>query len=505
MKRFFKRLSTRKQESNLHSSPVKSSWPSVSSDNLPATGNGRRSNATPQEFQQSNIPAARLTEQQEHDSTEAARFGTAPLPTAELDKQATQPPSRQPYSMHDGTPILHAPRSREALVSDSAFAPATKLASRSIPSDLASQNSKSSSRQQPASIYKSYNDFDILSSGTFDFSQHHLLSSAPDADWLNAEPASHRLSNRPNTAGQKPESRVSYPWEPEPTRTPSPQDQPASQPDSSRRHIPQNPAQFSSHHESARSRNMPYNEPSPMAARHNAGLSPVNQPMMTPFAKYASRSLSGASLSVDLDTAMRAKGQAPVQALQNGFHDQQTSGKQHELLAFSRIFCHAACTSGLQHVPENLTLICLVHIKVYHISTAYSFLASQSLIPLQRNRNTAILILFWDSAMHLTVLTIVNHQLMVLIPLHCFAGIAGTLNRSHAANSRTQFDLPHPSGTPVTAPRPKSSDGHRPPVPLPYSPRSHRLPTSPTHGMPIGHQKTAYVGRIEVSCCFHNK
>ena len=90
------------------------------------------------------------------------------------------------------------------------------------------------------------------------------------------------------------------------------------------------------------------------------------------------------------------------------------------------------------------------------------------------------------SAMRPTMLTTVNHLLMIL-PLHCFAGSAGTFVRSHPALRR------------------KTSDGHRPPVPLPYSPRGHRLPTSPTHGIPIVHQRTSSVGRIEVSCCFQDK
>ena len=350
MKRFFKRMSSKKQESNLPSCPVKPSWPSVSSNSLPATGNGRCSDQTFQEFQQSNPPAAQLTFQQEHDSTAA---GIAAHPNAELDKQATQPPSQHTHSMpHADSPMLQRHRSREALVSDSAFA---KLAGRSTSSNLARQNSKTSSRQQPASIYKSYNDFDIMSSGTFDFSQHHLLSSAPDADWLNQECVSDRLPDRPKTARERSGSRVTYQWEPEPTRTPSPKDQPASQPNSSRRHVPHSPAQFSSSSESARSRTLPYNGPSPIAARHSTDQSPVSQPLMIPFAKYASRSMSGPSLSADLDTAMRVNGQAPVQAHQNGFHDEQTAGKQHELLAFSRLFCHAACTLGLFRIAENLT------------------------------------------------------------------------------------------------------------------------------------------------------
>lgn len=342
MKRFFKRLSAKKQEGKLHSSPVRPSWPSVSSNSLPATDNGKCSNPTFQEFQQINTPAAQLSVQ--HDSTEDGSFDTAPLPNAELDKQATQPPSRHPYSMtHADSPMLHQSRSREALISDSAFATATKLASCSIPSDLARQSSKSSSRQQPASIYKSYNDFDIMSSGNFDFSQHHLLSSAPDADWLKEDCVSGRLPDRPKTAREKPPSRVSYQWESQPTRTPSTTDQPASQPNTSRRSIPHNPAQFSSPDVSARSTTLPSNGPSPMAARQNAGQSPVNQPMVTPFAKYASRPTSGLSLSGDLDTAMRANGQASVQPHQNGFLDGQTSGKQHELLAYSALFCHVVC------------------------------------------------------------------------------------------------------------------------------------------------------------------
>lgn len=342
MKRFFQRLSTKKQESNSHSSPVKSSWPSVSSNSLPATGHGRCSNPPFQESQQSSMPAP-LAVHQNHDSTEAGNFSTAPLPNSELGKQATRPMQHPHIRTHADTPMLHQSRSREASVSDSAFATATQLASQSTSSDHARQHSQNCSQHQPASIYKSYDDFDIMSSGTFDFGQHHLLSSAPDADWLNQECVSHRLPDRPKTATEKPQGPVSYQWEPEPTRTPSPRHQPASQPNSSRRHIPHNPAKFGSPHESARYGTLPHSGPSPTAARQNAGRSPVNQPMATPFAKYASRPMSGPLLSADLDSAMRADGQALMQPRQDGSLDGQTAGEQHELLAFSRLFCHAAC------------------------------------------------------------------------------------------------------------------------------------------------------------------
>ena len=91
-----------------------------------------------------------------------------------------------------------------------------------------------------------------------------------------------------------------------------------------------------------------------MAARQHAGQSPADQPMVTPFAKYASKPLSGPSLSGDLDTAMHANGQAPVQAQLNGFLDGQTSGKPHELLAFIALLCHALCTLISQLVAANL-------------------------------------------------------------------------------------------------------------------------------------------------------
>ena len=360
MKRFFRRLSSKK-ESNLHSSPVKPSWPSVSSDSLPATGDSSCSRPF-QKSHDNTIPAAQLTVGQEHDSSQAGSFSTAPLHTFELEKQATQPPSDHLCSKAQvPTPMLPLPHSREAVAS-TASAAGTSNSERtpSMPSDYASHKSTNSSQQQPASIYRSYNDFDIMSSGTFDFSQHHLLSTAPDADWFDRERVTDRLTDRPHTArewsqhctatngtleeGTGPEMHKSksrsihgYQWESQSTRTPSSQLQPASHPDTVTQHVPHNPAQLSSPDGSARSRTAPYSGPSPMAARQGVSQAPANQRMVTPFAKYASQAMGGPSLSADLDTAMRANGQMPHH---ERAYSGQTSGKQQ---ASSAIHPEIAC------------------------------------------------------------------------------------------------------------------------------------------------------------------
>lgn len=354
MKRFFRRLSSKK-ESSLHSSPVKPSWPSVSSHSLPATGDSSCSRPF-HDLHANNIPA-QLTVEQEHDSSQAGSFSTAPLHTLELKKQATQPPSGHLQSKaYVTTPTPQLSHSREAVVSTSAPGTSKEEPARSLPSNLASHNSTNSCQQQPASIYRSYNDFDVMSSGAFDFSQHHLLSTAPDADWFDRERLTDRLPDRPQTArelsrhstatngileeGTGPEMHRSrsrsghgYQWEPQPSKTPSPQIQPASHPSTVNQHIPHQPAQFSSPDGSARSWTVvPYDGPSPMAARQGVSQAPANQRMVTPFAKYASRSMSGPLLSADLDTAMRANGQVPHhEGLCNG----QTSGKQQ-----AGLLCH---------------------------------------------------------------------------------------------------------------------------------------------------------------------
>lgn len=392
MKRFFRRLSSKK-DSNLHSSPVKPSWPSVSSNSLPATGDSSCSRPF-QKLHDNTIPAAQLTVGQEHDSSQAGSFSTAPLHTLELDKQATQPPSGHLPSKAQVTTPMQLSQSREAVVSTSASGTSKTEPTCSMPSDFAPHNSTHSSQQQPASIYRSYNDFDIMSSGTFDFSQHYLLSTAPDADWFDRERLTDRLPDRPQTArelsrrctttngileeGTGPEIHKSrsrsihgYQWEPLPTGTPSSQLQPASQPNMINQHIPSNPAQFSSPDESARSRTVSYsgsspmtagqgvsqvaanqrmvtpfaNGTSPMAAGQGVSQAPANQHMVTPFAKYASQAMSGPLLSADLDTAMRANGQVPAQPHHERSYDGQTSGKQQACLL---------CTHRLHATPFHM-------------------------------------------------------------------------------------------------------------------------------------------------------
>lgn len=322
MKRFFRRLSSKKKESNLHRAPVKASWPSTPVNSLPATSNS--TNPTPLELQHNTIPAAG---QQEHDSTKTDSFNTwHTSATSELEKQAPPLPSRHAQSMAH---VLQLSCSSEGLVSESPSGSKlnTKLGSCLPPSDFAPKNSTSSPQHQLASIYRSYNDIDILSSGSFDFGQDQLLASAPDAGWLGH--VSDRCPDRPDTVTELPQNIFSSQWEHHSTRTPSTQGHPISPPNTFNRHNSHNPAQFSSPDELARFRTVPYRGPSPMSARQGGSQCPATQRMGTPFAKYASIATSSPLLSADSDAAMPVSGHVPVQPHQYNGH---TSGKRHELL-----------------------------------------------------------------------------------------------------------------------------------------------------------------------------
>ena len=329
MKRFFRRLSSKKKESDLHRSPVKASWPSAPSNSLPATDSS--TGPTFLELQHNIIPA---TGQQEHETTKTDSFNTWHThATTELDKQVNPPPFRHTQSMTYGdAPALQLICSREGIVSGSPFEINldTKLAKCSSPLDFTPKNGTKSPQHQLASIYRSYNNSDILSSGSFDFDQHQLLASAPDADWQDR--VSDRLPDRPNTVTELPQKLFSHHWEPQSTSFLTTQGQPNSQPNTIIGHKSHNPALFSSPDESARFKTVSYNGPSPMTAGQGLGGCPASQHMtMTPFAKYASIATSGPLLSADLNTAMPVTGRLPVQPHQEESHSVQTSGKQHKL------------------------------------------------------------------------------------------------------------------------------------------------------------------------------
>ena len=183
-----------------------------------------------------------------------------------------------------------------------------------------------SPQHQLANIYRSYNDIDTLSSGSFDFGQNQLLATAPEADWLYH--VSDRFPDRPHTVAEQPQNLFGNQWEPQSTSTPSFQ----GQPDKLQQQNSHNPAQFGSHDESARFRTLPYSRSSPMAARQGVSQCLASQRMVNPFAKYASIAPSGPLLSADLDTARPANGQLPVQPHQDSSNHEKASGKQHELL-----------------------------------------------------------------------------------------------------------------------------------------------------------------------------
>ncbi|KAL3163384.1 hypothetical protein ABBQ32_009769 [Trebouxia sp. C0010 RCD-2024] len=336
MKKFFRRLSTKRgviQDHNRYRSPNKQNWASVSSNSLPASC----TNPTFQKFPQSNPQAApqhdTLTVQQDPDQTEAG--SSASFHTLAPDRQATPPPPKQPQIMQADTPALQLPTG-EAMPSGSAVSSATNIPSPVNLAHISAQHSRSSSQpHEPASIYKSYSDLhDIMSSGTFDFSQHHLLSSAPDGDWLSMteDQPSDRLPDRPKTATEARQPPSNHPWETQPSDRPPPPPQPPSKRNKVKRSIPRNPA-FSSPDACAKPRSLPpYSGPSPMAAMQAHDHSST-RPMVTPFAKYSNSAMSGPLMSTDLDSAMRANGQnPPVPPLQKLSSDRQRSGKQYTLL-----------------------------------------------------------------------------------------------------------------------------------------------------------------------------
>lgn len=324
MKRFFRRLSSKKRESNLHRSPDKACWPSTRSNSFLITDN--RTNPKILDLQHNTKTA---TGQQEHGSTKTDSSNTWHT-HAEPDQQATLPPFKSPQSMAHGdaaVPQLSCSREGMDLGSPSGTKLTTKLGGCSSPSDFA-RTSPKSPQHQLASIYRSYNDIDILSSGAFDFGQNQLLASAPDADWLYH--VSDRLPDRLDTVTEQPQNLFSSRWEPQLTGTSSTQGQPMQQLNTIQPHSSHNAVQFSSPDESARFWTVPYNGPSPMAAGQGVTQSPASQRMVTPFAKYASLATSGPLLSADLDTAMPVSAQVPVQPHQNGSCSGQTSGKQHK-------------------------------------------------------------------------------------------------------------------------------------------------------------------------------
>ena len=333
MKSFFKRLSTkrhRQTESNIHRSPNKPSWPSISSNSLPASVDRSLSDPAFSEVQQNSSQAGQQrlngTVQQDHDQAEATTFSNDSFNASELDRQAATSPPAKLQGTQNASAIAKQPSTGVSPRNKtSAFRSSTNHPSTLSPLDVP-QNSTSSSKHEPVSIYKSYNDFDIMASGTFDFNQNHLLSSAPDADWLSVdEDRVGRLSDRAKTAREAQTERFSQHWETKPSGQ-------SSQTLKSKRSIPRSPAS----EEATRARPRPFDGPCPMSKPdivQGSSQSPVmTHPMVTPFAKYSNTAMSGPLLSEDMDTAMRPAGHLPGRTQTEVSHNGMRTGKSHEPL-----------------------------------------------------------------------------------------------------------------------------------------------------------------------------
>ena len=166
-------------------------------------------------------------------------------------------------------------------------------------------------QQVAPSIYKSYNDIDIMSSGNFDFDHNALLSTAPSADWFAVD----RTAHRPRTAPETSSSRPNQQWNSLPaSASPAHLYQ--------RRHAHQQKKaapSVSTHisHVSPRSDSSSEITPvtpdsySPMAAMSGA-VSPPTQ-VVTPFAKYADNSIHQPLMAEDIDSAMQPGSQLKQQ------------------------------------------------------------------------------------------------------------------------------------------------------------------------------------------------
>lgn len=360
MKSFFKRLSTkrdRQKESNIHKSPKKPSWPSISSNSLPASVDRSLSNPTFSEVQHDSSQAGQQrlnsTVQQDHDQVEATSFSNDCFDTSELDRQAaTSPPAPVKLQGTENAPAIAeqpftdvSPRNK-----NSAFRSSRNLPSSLSPLDVP-QTSTNSSKHEPVSIYKSYNDFDIMASGTFDFNQNHLLSSAPDADWLSVDGdrVQNTFTDRPKTAREAQNERFSQHWEVKPSGH-------SSQTLKSKRSIPRSPAP----EEAARARTRPFNGPSPVnsgmldTAQASSQSPVVNQPMVTPFAKYSTTALSGPLLSEDMDTAMRPARQFSGCSQHDVPDDGMRTGRSHNLLQSRDTFCLKSKDALLFYYSQQL-------------------------------------------------------------------------------------------------------------------------------------------------------
>ena len=352
MKSFFRRLSSKKdkqRESNYHQSASSTGWPSVSRKSLPAPAGSM--NPTFSDFQQHHSQPEQQhlnsTVQQDHIQAETVSFTTdsvdgiihEPEPQLPDEQQLPITPNKEHNS--EATTSLPPYSSKSGKLS-SPYRSTTKFPSASVPSGGSQEVSFSSPEPQrvAASIYKSYNDFDMRRSGGLELDDNPILASAPSTDWFTVDDGqSSRLPERPKTAGEASRTRFRHPWEGRPPSTPSTPKQHFRQAAqrSNVKPADTNTTLEPSPEGSVQSNMSPFTGPPPLPAMKGPspavpleavkGLSPPSQQMATPFAQYATKAMSSALLSGDLDTAMRPNGQMPSGSSKDFMHENQVSGK----------------------------------------------------------------------------------------------------------------------------------------------------------------------------------
>ncbi len=354
MKSFFRRLSSKKdkqRESNYHQSASSPGWPSVSRKSLPAPAGSM--NPTFSDFQQHHSQPDQQhldsTVQQDHIQAETVSLSIdsvdgmihEPEPLLPDEQQLPITPNRE----HNSEPTTSLPpfSSKSGKLS-SPYRSTSKFPSTSIPTGGSQEVSFSSPQPQRVapSIYKSYNDFDIMRSGGLELDDNPILASAPSADWFTVDDGqSSRLPERPRTAGEASRTRFRHPWEGKPPSTPSTTKQHFRQAAQRRNAKPvgTNTMLEPSPEGSVQSNTSPYTGPPPLPLEAMKGPSPpfpleaVKEPppplqqMATPFAQYATKAMSSALLSGDLDTAMRPSGQMPSGSSKDFMQENQVSGK----------------------------------------------------------------------------------------------------------------------------------------------------------------------------------
>ncbi len=390
MQSFFRRLSSKKdkqRESNYHQSPSSPGWPSVSRKSLPAPAGSM--NPTFSEFQQHHSQPDQQhlnnTIQQDHIQAETVSLSIDSVDDMIQEPQLLLPDERQPpitpNREHNSEPTNSLPpvTSKSGKLS-SPYRSTTKFPSTSIPTSGSQEVSFSSPRPQHVapSIYKSYNDFDIMRSGGLELDDNPILASAPSADWFTVDDGqSSRLPERPRTAGEASRTRFRHPWEGKPPSTPSTPKQHFRQaaqrsnakPVSTNTMLEPSPEgllQSSTHLHTSRP---PFpleaikgpSPPLPLEAVN--GPSPPLQQMATPFAQYATKAMSSALPSGDLDTAMRPSGQMPSGSSKDFMQENQVSGKV--LAQYSSHSC--------DYKPPVLLMLCL--------TSAWSRQCSSDVVP----------------------------------------------------------------------------------------------------------------------------